>query len=205
MADSEGLIPISQVLSEPRVGLTVSLVVIASLWLNALELHHSLVRGAATGRNWVAERLTWFVRKRKAGRVRPGSEETLRDLLRTPCRERRWFLWFLEGKECTPLEFLLPYGTTHHDEEFAGARSLLQLGLLHRTGDSHSDLVFVHKRLYDVYKATIAGDPRLTQELDAEKDVIRAQGRSALREELPTYATERFFRAMQQKSSKQTT
>jgi hypothetical protein len=204
VADSRGLIPLGQAIAQPRVGLTIGLVVIGSLWLNALDVHRPLGRAATAAREWVAERRARFVRERQAGRVRPGTEETLRDLLRTRCRERRWFLWFVTESERDP-NLLLPYGTILTDEEFVGARSLLKHGLLHRTGDSDSALVFVHKRLHDVYKTAIAQDPALAQELATENDLISNRGRQSLREELPSYATERFFRTTGRQSPERAT
>jgi hypothetical protein len=201
VADSLGLIPLGQAIAQPRVGLAIGLVLVVSLWLNALEVHRPVACAATAARKWVAERRARFVRERQARRVQLGSEETLRDLLRTRCREHRWFLWYIAEHEGNPNP-LLPYETILYDEEFAGARSLLKLGLLHRTGDDLTALVFIHKRLYGVYKAAIAEDLTLVQDLDAEMKLIRAQGRSTLREELPAYATERFFRTTGRKSAR---
>ena len=192
-ADSRGLIPLSRTIAEPRVGLTAVLVVVVALWLNALKVHRPLGRAASAVRGSIKDRQEKWALARRAARVAPGAETTLGDLLRTRCLERRWLLWFIAQLEGDP-NLLLPYGTVLNDDEFEGARSLFTLGLLHRTGDNASALVFVHKQLWKAYASAIASDEALARQLQSERHDIESKGRDALKEQLPRYATERFFR-----------
>lgn len=193
VADSRGVIPLHQ-LTSPQTGLKAALVILACLWLNALAVHRPLLQGASALRKRLATRRERWRRNRRASRVASRAAATLRQLLGTRCLERRWLLWFIS--ECEERGEHLLYGTVLHDEEFKGARSLFNLGLLHRTGDNESAFVFLHKKLGEAFYAWLEDDEALRQEIEAEKVKIQQQGRAALTEELPRFATERFFRRL---------
>ena len=152
-----------------------------NLWLN---IYRRLV---------ILPKLCWEKRKREklAGRVPRGAPEKLRDLLTIRCLERRWLLWFIAEEENG--NGLLPYGVVQYGDEFQGARSLFKLGLLNRTGDNDSALVFFHKDLSKIYYSAIT-ESHLSKEIAEEKKYIKNHGRESLKEDLPRYAIESYFR-----------
>ena len=86
------------------------------------------------------------------------------------------------------------YGMVEHDEEFKGARLLFKHGLLHSTGINSTALVFIHKKLEELCNEELADDKDLSIQVADEIKHLKDKGRAALREELPTFMTERFFR-----------
>jgi hypothetical protein len=193
VADARGFIQLRSALAEPQVGLRIALVIVTCLWLNALQLHHFLGLGVSRLRNFIANKFDLWDRRRRAGHVVSGAEKTLRDLLNTRCLERRWFLWYVSVLRKEP-NTLLPYASIKYDEEFAGARGLFALGLLHRTGDTDSSLVFIHKKISEAYESALANHHSISSEVRNEYQEIESKGRAALKDKLPLFASEKFFK-----------
>ena len=193
IADSYKLIVLASIPNSPRTILIVLAAFAVGLWLNALQLHRFLAKGLTWLWSKTRKYLQFVGAKMRSRRPTRKTLAFLKKVLNMHCHERRVLLMLMSQREPK-----LYRSTASHENEFRGALTLEELGILMTYGEGSLKQLLVP---YGVSRAfrTLAGGEPLASELEKERQVIREKGKAALVEDLPRFLSELYW--SQQKSS----
>lgn len=199
-AQTVKLVDLSAMNSSPTIALQVSAGLIFCLWMHSLRSHQPVLDAFRKTYTRISKSMAKKRQLRKRLVVRADAKEKLLQILRTKCAERRWLLWFINHETERSQHSPLPYEVIDFDIDnvHKPAKTLFREGVLHRTGDSGSSLVFFHKSLHSAYLEALESDLCLRTEVEDELEIIRSsQELNSLKEKLQSFHVLKFTRAME--------
>lgn len=168
------------------------------LWMHSLR-SHSYVSGVFRR---VLSKFSGSISNRREQlrrtRISPLAKNNLTQLIRVNCAERRWLLWFIEHRQKMGKSSYFPYGEILYDINgvHGPAKSLFAEGLLHRSGDSPTAIVFFHNDLYTCLMSELDKDSALRKEINQEWDEIRkSYNADVLKSDLSAFRMVLFMRS----------
>lgn len=189
------VLSLSNITNDVKTALIAAVTVIFCLFLRALKLQRYIIPHISQARSRIKKIIYRRKMNRFAQTIDPEGKNIACKLLSVRCIERRWLIVIMDESESNQ-QSLLTYGTVKYTDKFRHIQTLLRLGILNRAGLKDSSIVFLHKDMHRTLKNEIARNTTVAVQINEERNLLEAQGRQALYEDLPQFEVELYLRAL---------